>query len=104
MASPMSSQNKEAPIVEYVGAEKSTGLHGQPDVQNGYSRDISEAELAEIKAVKQGLHQRHISMIALAGTIGTGLFLGSDVPSHILAHWELSSAIPSLGSPCRRWF
>ena len=27
--------------------------------------------------MRQGLHQRHIQMIALAGTIGTGLFLGS---------------------------
>lgn len=33
--------------------------------------------LAETKAVRQGLKQRHIQMIALAGTIGTGLFLGS---------------------------
>ncbi|GES66308.1 proline-specific permease [Aspergillus terreus] len=28
-------------------------------------------------ALKQGLHQRHIQMIALAGTVGTGLFLNS---------------------------
>lgn len=26
---------------------------------------------------RRGLHQRHIQMIALAGAIGTGLFLGS---------------------------
>ncbi|KAH8878596.1 amino acid permease [Thozetella sp. PMI_491] len=31
----------------------------------------------EVGDMKQGLHQRHIQMIALAGTIGTGLFLGS---------------------------
>ena len=31
----------------------------------------------EVLHVKQGLHQRHIQMIALAGTIGTGLFLSS---------------------------
>lgn len=31
----------------------------------------------EVQHLKQGLHQRHIQMIALAGTIGTGLFLGS---------------------------
>jgi amino acid transporter len=29
------------------------------------------------KIFRRGLHQRHIQMIALAGTIGTGLFLGS---------------------------
>ncbi|CAG8955151.1 hypothetical protein HYFRA_00007166 [Hymenoscyphus fraxineus] len=31
----------------------------------------------EVLEVRQGLKQRHIQMIALAGTIGTGLFLGS---------------------------
>ncbi|KAJ5777976.1 amino acid permease [Penicillium odoratum] len=34
-------------------------------------------ELAERKELRKGLRQRHIQMIALAGTIGTGLFLGS---------------------------
>ncbi|EFX04976.1 amino acid permease [Grosmannia clavigera kw1407] len=36
-----------------------------------------EMQFAEVGMVKQGLKQRHIQMIALAGTIGTGLFLGS---------------------------
>ena len=49
----------------------------QSDPQSDDRKDISDAELAEIQSVKQGLHQRHIQMIALAGTIGTGLFLGS---------------------------
>ncbi|KAE8141799.1 proline-specific permease [Aspergillus pseudotamarii] len=31
----------------------------------------------EVQAVRQGLYQRHLQMIALAGTIGTGLFLSS---------------------------
>ncbi|KAK5045760.1 hypothetical protein LTR84_008852 [Exophiala bonariae] len=39
--------------------------------------DKVQDALAEIKEVRQGLKQRHIQMIALAGTIGTGLFLGS---------------------------
>jgi amino acid transporter len=39
--------------------------------------DSATDQLGEIRLVKQGLHQRHIQMIALAGTIGTGLFLGS---------------------------
>jgi amino acid transporter len=39
--------------------------------------DESTGEFEEVVAVKQGLHQRHIQMIALAGTIGTGLFLSS---------------------------
>ncbi|PWY96542.1 putative amino acid permease [Aspergillus sclerotioniger CBS 115572] len=39
--------------------------------------DEDNGEFEEVKAVRQGLHQRHIQMIALAGTIGTGLFLSS---------------------------
>ncbi|KAJ5128844.1 hypothetical protein N7448_002557 [Penicillium atrosanguineum] len=39
--------------------------------------DESTGEFEEVAAVRQGLHQRHIQMIALAGTIGTGLFLSS---------------------------
>lgn len=35
------------------------------------------ADFGEKGELKQGLHQRHIQMIALAGAIGTGLFLGS---------------------------
>jgi yeast amino acid transporter len=31
----------------------------------------------ELQKLRQGLHQRHIQMIALAGTIGIGLFLSS---------------------------
>ncbi|KIK64294.1 hypothetical protein GYMLUDRAFT_56839 [Collybiopsis luxurians FD-317 M1] len=40
-----------------------------------YDRDIIEFE--EKRDLKRGLRQRHIQMIALTGTIGTGLFLGS---------------------------
>jgi yeast amino acid transporter len=41
--------------------------------------EICAATFDEVHAVKQGLHQRHIQMIAIAGTIGTGLFLGSGL-------------------------
>ncbi|CAI7627896.1 unnamed protein product [Penicillium glandicola] len=43
------------------------------------SSDIEHAaaQLEEIREFKQGLHQRHIQMIALAGTVGTGIFLSS---------------------------
>ncbi|CZR67122.1 related to general amino acid permease [Phialocephala subalpina] len=37
----------------------------------------AEGVFTEVKELRQGLHQRHIQMIALAGTIGTGLFLSS---------------------------
>ncbi|KAJ5692885.1 hypothetical protein N7462_002308 [Penicillium macrosclerotiorum] len=39
--------------------------------------DESTGQFEEVSNVRQGLHQRHIQMIALAGTIGTGLFLSS---------------------------
>lgn len=39
--------------------------------------DEATGEFEEVRNVRQGLHQRHIQMIALAGTIGTGLFLSS---------------------------
>ncbi|KAJ5976424.1 hypothetical protein N7481_010131 [Penicillium waksmanii] len=38
---------------------------------------MASAHLEEVHIFKQGLHQRHIQMIAVAGTIGTGLFLSS---------------------------
>jgi amino acid transporter len=47
------------------------------DNSPGYLDDDDVGEFEEVHTVKQGLHQRHIQMIALAGTIGTGLFLGS---------------------------
>lgn len=42
--------------------------------------DVEFAAVGEVEVangLRQGLHQRHIQMIALAGTIGTGLFLSS---------------------------
>lgn len=52
---------------------------GQRDleVQSDQYEAGTVGEFEEVGAVKQGLNQRHIQMIALAGTIGTGLFLGS---------------------------
>jgi len=39
--------------------------------------EVIAGRLVEIDNVRQGLRQRHIQMIALAGAVGTGLFLGS---------------------------
>ncbi|KAK4948492.1 hypothetical protein LTR10_013026 [Elasticomyces elasticus] len=39
--------------------------------------EAGPVEFDEKKELRRGLEQRHIQMIALAGTIGTGLFLGS---------------------------
>ncbi|ANZ74150.1 BA75_01195T0 [Komagataella pastoris] len=38
------------------------------------------SETGEIKKVKRGLEERHVAMIALGGTIGTGLFIGISTP------------------------
>lgn len=48
-----------------------TEMQKEGDVEN------AAGQLEEIIDFKQGLHQRHIQMIALAGTVGTGLFLSS---------------------------
>jgi yeast amino acid transporter len=48
----------------------------EADISPGYMEEMPE-NFEEVGHMKQGLHQRHIQMIALAGTIGTGLFLGS---------------------------
>lgn len=49
-------------------------LHQQQSHEVG---EIVDGFLFERTEVRQGLHQRHIQMIALAGAVGTGLFLGS---------------------------
>ncbi|KIY49348.1 hypothetical protein FISHEDRAFT_41204 [Fistulina hepatica ATCC 64428] len=49
-----------------------------PDVEKGAAAQEGDIiDFEEKKDLKRGLKQRHIQMIALAGTIGTGLFLGS---------------------------
>ncbi|CAL5870230.1 uncharacterized protein PFLUO_LOCUS4465 [Penicillium psychrofluorescens] len=59
-----------------TSSEKRTSTY---DAEMAKPRDLGNAagQLEEIKDFKQGLHQRHIQMIALAGTVGTGLFLSS---------------------------
>ncbi|KAL1968142.1 hypothetical protein VTN77DRAFT_2273 [Rasamsonia byssochlamydoides] len=54
------------------------------DLSGGRELDVEIASVEDVppefnekKDLRRGLEQRHIQMIALAGTIGTGLFLGS---------------------------
>ncbi|KAG4027005.1 hypothetical protein MFRU_034g00630 [Monilinia fructicola] len=58
------------------GKNESMG-QGDVEVHSSQYETGTVGDFGEVQAVKQGLHQRHIQMIALAGTIGTGLFLGS---------------------------
>jgi len=67
-----------------VPIEKHSGSDMEAFSDEKHTTDISpgfvsndDSDFAEVHEVKQGLHQRHIQMIALAGTIGTGLFLSS---------------------------
>ncbi|KAJ5524711.1 hypothetical protein N7494_011361 [Penicillium frequentans] len=60
----ITSSEKKYPIYD-------TEMQKEGDVEN------AAGQLEEIIDFKQGLHQRHIQMIALAGTVGTGLFLSS---------------------------
>lgn len=60
---------------EKLPYDNEKGIH---DVQEGPTGlEGFEQDFGEVATMKQGLHQRHIQMIALAGTIGTGLFLSS---------------------------
>ncbi|KAE9378092.1 amino acid permease-like protein [Stipitochalara longipes BDJ] len=57
--------------------EKKTSDDVETPVYAGDEGLGENKEYGEVKELRRGLAQRHIQMIALAGTIGTGLFLGS---------------------------
>lgn len=106
------------PVAEVKGAE-----YGEKDVSIHSTREGQmQHEFAEVSEVRQGLHQRHIQMIALAGTIGTGLFLssgraiarggplgaflgysvvGAAVSSVVLAVGEMGALVPLSGGIVR---
>lgn len=54
-----------------------TGAQGPNDTA------ASNAEFQLSDPLKRRLKQRHVQMIAIAGTIGTGLFLGSGEALHV---------------------
>lgn len=64
---------------EYQDKEKHAGSGPESGSVEVYAGEVFDTnrKFDEVGMVKQGLKQRHIQMIALAGTIGTGLFLGS---------------------------
>ncbi|KAN0061215.1 hypothetical protein ACQY0O_006954 [Thecaphora frezii] len=60
-------------------AHKESYTHGDDDAVHAASLDNADGNgvtVVEQRHLRRGLEQRHLSMIALAGTIGTGLFLG----------------------------
>ncbi|KAJ6179236.1 hypothetical protein N7519_009697 [Penicillium mononematosum] len=68
--------NEDSPdaVHEFKKDVKSTIEDPESPIQ---PEDEYVGDFEEISTLRQGLHQRHIQMIALAGTIGTGLFLSS---------------------------
>lgn len=59
--------------------DEEKGLGHSPSIKeysDDYSNDVAHGEIAHSE-VKRDLQPRHISMIALGGTIGTGLFIGT---------------------------
>ncbi|RAH78865.1 hypothetical protein BO86DRAFT_391476 [Aspergillus japonicus CBS 114.51] len=58
-------------------SEKKPPYQQTNEKYDGDLEATAPGHLDEARDFHQGLHQRHIQMIALAGTIGTGLFLSS---------------------------
>ncbi len=50
-----------------------TGSQEQGDI---YERHLSSAENEEYGRIKRGLTPRHVQVMAIGGSIGTGLFVG----------------------------
>ncbi|KAE8352405.1 amino acid permease/ SLC12A domain-containing protein [Aspergillus coremiiformis] len=73
----MSPHTAEYPTLDETGPPILTERKGFQDKEGLEDIENAADQLEEVIEFKQGLHQRHIQMIALAGTIGTGLFLGS---------------------------
>ncbi|KAJ5107812.1 hypothetical protein N7456_004487 [Penicillium angulare] len=75
----MSSQTHRLPDEHGMDITTSEKKYSTYDTEMQKEGDVENAagQLEEITVFKQGLHQRHIQMIALAGTVGTGLFLSS---------------------------
>ncbi|KIK57558.1 hypothetical protein GYMLUDRAFT_46130 [Collybiopsis luxurians FD-317 M1] len=66
-------------VYKSTDLEKGREVEDGPDIPVSHflPRLVEQEVFVEKKDLKTGLEQRHIQMIALAGTIGTGLFLGS---------------------------
>ncbi|KAF2651069.1 hypothetical protein K491DRAFT_696740 [Lophiostoma macrostomum CBS 122681] len=59
-----------------IDADSSNRLFADPEASPTRDHDGDYVTQLETTSLARGLHQRHIQMIAIAGAIGTGLFLG----------------------------
>lgn len=64
-------EDGKQPAIVDIAPEPFAGSSSRPNVSDGDF--VTEREDRDLN---RGLHQRHISLIALAGAIGIGLFLG----------------------------
>ncbi|GMM29419.1 hypothetical protein DAMA08_021640 [Martiniozyma asiatica (nom. inval.)] len=75
----VSSQVSPSTTFDFEKKNKSSYLQTKNNFENVRTSDEFEGFVHETE-VKRGLKSRHISMIALGGTIGTGLFIGTSTP------------------------
>lgn len=72
---------EQAAMADNLGAEKASEMLGKEDYSNAAvavkTEDGGVAFVPEKTALKRDLKGRHIQFIALGGSIGTGLFIGS---------------------------
>ncbi|OAL39927.1 hypothetical protein AYO20_00840 [Fonsecaea nubica] len=65
-------------VGKQVGSSIEPAVRSPPYITGGPS-SLDESDfvtVTEDRELRRGLHQRHVSLIAIAGAIGTGLFLG----------------------------
>lgn len=86
MSSPHDPEQRGATVPHHDSGKKASAslldLHDDADVENGEGeRPIGTLPVPPVDKRRAGLHRalsaRQVSMIAIAGTIGTGLFLGT---------------------------
>lgn len=66
----------KGPVIEVGPQEYNTFTDAGPSSQGHNGENADFVTQHEEQGLSRGLHQRHISLIAIAGAIGTGLFLG----------------------------
>ncbi|CAE6375726.1 unnamed protein product [Rhizoctonia solani] len=77
-SAPSSTENSSESTLDQAPQTPSKRLERDVERDSIYSNDVPwEAHPERLADVRRGLKQRHIHMFALAGTIGTGLFLSS---------------------------
>ncbi|GMM43771.1 hypothetical protein DAPK24_003460 [Pichia kluyveri] len=72
-------ENENISFIEEKKSPWSSSYNKSYDLNNDYLNEEVEGDVHETR-IKRGLKSRHVAMIALGGTIGTGLFIGTSSP------------------------